>query len=142
MSTAQNPNCSKTDKCMHISIIVLLLVAIASSIWSGLQVTKMETLKVGGKENFEKLQTIMKSEEYKAQYAQSLDLMLQQLNGSMPEDTYTPDEMEFTDETITDEVMTGTTGGNETLDIVVNPSTGSSTQTTPSLVDSNETVGE
>ncbi|AKH32614.1 hypothetical protein XF24_00254 [candidate division SR1 bacterium Aalborg_AAW-1] len=142
MSTAQNPNCSKTDKCMHISIIVLLLVAIASSIWSGLQVTKMETLKVGGKENFEKLQTIMKSEEYKAQYAQSLDLMLQQLNGSMPEDTYTPDEMEVTDETITDEVMTGTTGGNETLDIVVNPSTGSSTQTTPSLVDSNETVGE
>lgn len=103
---------------------------------------KMETLKVGGKENFEKLQTIMKSEEYKAQYAQSLDLMLQQLNGSMPEDTYTPDEMEVTDETITDEVMTGTTGGNETLDIVVNPSTGSSTQTTPSLVDSNETVGE
>ena len=98
MSTAQNPNCSKTDKCMHISIIVLLLVAIASSIWSGLQVTKMETLKVGGKENFEKLQTIMKSEEYKAQYAQSLDLMLQQLNGSMPEDTYTPDEMEVTDE--------------------------------------------
>ena len=55
----------------------------------------METLKVGGKENFEKLQTIMKSEEYKAQYAQSLDLMLQQLNGSMPEDTYTPDEMYF-----------------------------------------------
>ena len=59
----------------------------------------------------------MKSEEYKAQYAQSLDLMLQQLNGSMPEDTYTPDEMEVTDETITDEVMTGTTGGNETLDL-------------------------
>ena len=51
MSTAQNPNCSKTDKCMHISIIVLLLVAIASSIWSGLQVTKMETLKVGTKSN-------------------------------------------------------------------------------------------
>lgn len=62
------------------SNILLIILVIVSSVWSGYQIAKMEILKVGWKENFEKIQMIMKSREYKEQYAQQLNLMLQELS--------------------------------------------------------------
>lgn len=41
----------------------------------------IEIMKVWGKENYEKLQLIMGSDEYKAQYSENLELMLQQIQG-------------------------------------------------------------
>jgi hypothetical protein len=42
-------------------------------------VENLEIMKVGGKENYKKLQTIMESDTYKDQYAKNLELMLQQM---------------------------------------------------------------
>ncbi len=132
MSTTQTSNCGKAHKCFHIATLVLLVGAIAASLWAGRQITKMETLKVGGKENFAKLQTIMKSDEYKEQYAQSLDLMLQQLNGGYADDTFSGDDNITMDEpTESGDEMTTTTSTDEgTVDDTIN------------TIDQNETVGE
>lgn len=67
---------------LQIATIVLVVLSLVASLRAWTQVTRMETMKVWGKENFEKLQKIMGSEEYKEQYSQSLELMLQQLNWS------------------------------------------------------------
>lgn len=140
MSTNQNTatcNCSKHAKCYHIAIIVLLVATLGAALWAWFQVVKMETLKVGGKENFEKLQTIMKSNEYKEQYAQSLDLMLQQLNGTAQDDMFGGEEM------MIDDTTTGTTGVVETSGAVIIPANDEATgQETISITDTNETLGD
>lgn len=135
-TTNQSCNC-KSAKCFQIATIVLLVAAIASSIWAGCQITKMETLKVGGKENFAKLQEIMKSDEYKEQYSQSLDLMLQQLNGTYADDMFGGEEI-IIDEPVLDESSTG-----EEAEIIVNPSTDEVTiDDTINVMDQNESAGE
>lgn len=136
MSTNQTCNCTHA-KCFHITTIVLIVAAIASSIWAGYQVIKMETLKVGGTENFEKLQTIMKSEEYQEQYSQSLDLMLQQLNGT------SADEM-FGDEMMIDESNIDDTTANE-VEMMIDESNEENSEydeNTLSIIDQNETVSQ
>lgn len=131
MNTNQTCACGKSGKCFHITTIVLLVIAIAATIWAGCQVTKMETLKVGGKENFAKLQTIMKSNEYKEQYAQSLDLMLQQLNGGLANDNLSGGE-----EIIIDKPATS----GENIEVTVDPS--STGETVINTIDQNEVAGE
>ena len=139
MSTTQNAttcNCSKHAKCFHISTIVLLVATLGAALWAGCQVTKMETLKVGGKENFEKLQTIMKSTEYKEQYAQSLDLMLQQLNGTAEDDMFGGEEM------IIDETASGTTVVDNSGAVVIPSNDEVAGEETISITDTNETLGD
>ncbi len=141
MSTDQTCN-YKHAKCFHITTIVLLIAAIASSIWAGCQVVKMETMKVGGKENFAKLQEIMKSDMYKEQYAQQLDFMLQELNGTATDDMFGGEE--FIDESALSGIVEETTTSGETVELSVDPSTNEIVVDESALsgIDQNEAVGE
>ena len=138
MSTQENSQCATNNcnKFYHIAIVVLLVATLGTAIWAGYQPTKMETLKVGGKENFEKLQTIMKSAEYKEQYAQSLDLMLQQLNGTDQNITGNEDMMINPEEISTgEESMDSNEVGTDT-GMAVDPSTDNG-----NAIDSGEMLG-
>lgn len=64
----------------HIIIIALLVVNIIVTVRSSWQAEKLEMMKVGGQENWSKLQTIMNHDMYKAQYSENFDMLLQQLN--------------------------------------------------------------
>ena len=134
--------CTRTGMYFHIATIVLLVAAIAASLWAGAQPAKMETLKVGGQENFEKLEKIMKSEAYKEQYAQSLDLMLQQLEGTQPDSgmVYPGDEVSEDDMNIN--VNSGDTiSGDINNAQVIQPTENSQTETVLPTTDSNEIMG-
>ena len=135
-------NCTRNGMYFHIATIVLLVAAIAASLWAGAQPAKMETLKVGGQENFEKLEKIMKSDAYKEQYSQSLDLMLQQLEGTQPDNgmVYPGDEINEDDMNvvISGNDISGDTGNNIQ---VVQPTENSQTETVLPTTDSNEVMG-
>lgn len=105
MMTTNEKNCntSSCNKCgmyFHVAVIVLLVAAVVSSLWAWSQAVKLETLKVGGQENFEKLEKIMKSDAYKEQYSQQLDLMLQQLDDTQPTDNVSYPDQELSEEEI------------------------------------------
>ena len=127
-------NCNKTGMYFHVAVIVLLIAAIASSLWAWSQATKLETLKVWGQENFEKLEKIMKSDAYREQYSQSLDLMLQQLNDTQPDDSMALPNQEMSDEDVEALINQANSGemvsDNDTQEEVVIP-----------MIDVNETSG-
>lgn len=100
MSVSEN----KHNHYLHIAIIVLLLINIIINVISMKSAENIEMMKVWGKENYEKLQLIMSSDEYKAQYAQNLELMLQQIQGWGTEQNQQIDS-----------TGTSTNGGSETL---------------------------
>lgn len=77
MSVSEN----KHNHYLSIVIIVLIVINIIVNVLSMKTVENIEIMKVGGKENYEKLQVIMQSDAYKEQYAQNLELMLQQIQG-------------------------------------------------------------
>ena len=98
---------NKQHSYFHIAIIVLLVINIAVSVLSMQSAENLEVMKVGWKENYAKLQTIMQSEEYKQQYAQNLELMLQQIQGGannelMPTSSA---EGEIPSDSTTDEIL-------------------------------------
>ena len=88
MSTNEN----KHNQYLSISIIVLIVINIIASVLSMKTAENIEIMKVGGRENYEKLQVIMQSDTYKQQYAQNLELMLQQLQSWGKEDTLSQQE--------------------------------------------------
>lgn len=88
MSVSEN----KHNHYLHIAIIVLIIINIVINVVSIKSAENIEIMKVGWQENYEKLQVIMGSDAYKEQYAQNLELMLQQIQGwwteeVIPEDT-------------------------------------------------------
>jgi hypothetical protein len=85
MSTSEN----KHNHYLHIAIIVLIVINIIINIISMKSAESIEIMKVWWSENYEKLQVIMQSDAYKAQYAQNLELMLQQIQGSWSEQAIT-----------------------------------------------------
>lgn len=88
MSTNEN----KHNQYLSISIIVLIVINIIASVLSMKTAENIEIMKVGGRKNYEKLQVIMQSDTYKQQYAQNLELMLQQLQSWGKEDTLSQQE--------------------------------------------------
>ena len=82
MSVSEN----KHNHYLSIVIIVLIVINIIVNVLSMKTVENIEIMKVGGKENYEKLQVIMQSDAYKEQYAQNLELMLQQIQGGSGEE--------------------------------------------------------
>ncbi len=82
MSVSEN----KQNNYLSIVIIVLIVINIIVNVLSMKTVENIEIMKVGGKENYEKLQVIMQSDAYKEQYAQNLELMLQQIQGGGTEE--------------------------------------------------------
>lgn len=88
----------QTNNTLSIIIIVLLIISIASSIWAGMQVFQLEELKSGWKENRIRLQEVMKSEIYKEQYSQSIDLMEQQINWTFDFDDFDFDDFDEMDD--------------------------------------------
>ncbi len=60
----------------------------------------IEIMKVGWKENYEKLQLIMQSDAYKAQYAENLELMLQQIQWDGTQEL-APEQKQLTEENTT-----------------------------------------
>ncbi len=77
MSVSEN----KHNHYLSIGIIVLIIINIIVNVLSMNTIENIEIMKVGWKENYEKLQVIMGSDAYKEQYAQNLELMLQQIQG-------------------------------------------------------------
>lgn len=100
---------------LQVGIAVLLIVNIIISIMNMYKTEGIEIDKVWGKENYEKLKLIMASDQYKEQYAQNLDLMLQQLQGSTNENspTINPDETNTTGTVQENIATTGSTNGSE-----------------------------
>ena len=98
----------------HVIIIAWLIVAnIAVTIWSSQKAENLEIMKVGGKENYEKLQLIMQSDSYKEQYAQNLDVMLEQIKWDSASAGF--EDMTWWEENMTGEVsdtMSGTDDSN------------------------------
>lgn len=118
----------------HVIIIAGLIVAnIAVTIWSSQKAENLEIMKVGGKENYEKLQLIMQSDSYKEQYAQNLDMMLEQIKW---ENSSTGLEEDMTG----DEFMTGDMDDTTSWMIVENSNSGSS-DSNINMVDMNESQG-
>ncbi len=118
----------------HVIIIAGLIVAnIAVTIWSSQKAENLEIMKVWGKENYEKLQLIMQSDSYKEQYAQNLDMMLEQIKW---ESSSTGLEEEMTG----DEFMTGDMDDTTSWMIVENSNSGSS-DSNINMVDMNESQG-
>lgn len=99
--------CNSTHKVRWILVIILLLANIVL-VWCVRQtIVWLETMKVGGEENYEKMKIIMESESYKQNYTQQLDMMLQQMQN--PTDTIIPSlSTEDTTETIIDEDSSNT----------------------------------
>ena len=85
---------NKQHSYFHIAIIVLLVINIVVSVLNMKSAENIEIMKVGGEENYAKLITIMQSEEYKNQYAQNLELMLQQIQWGGQELLPPTDEVE------------------------------------------------
>ena len=85
-------NENKHNQYLSISIIVLIVINIIASVLSMKTAENIEIMKVGGRKNYEKLQVIMQSDTYKQQYAQNLELMLQQLQSWGKEDTLSQQE--------------------------------------------------
>ncbi len=110
----------------HVIIIAGLIVAnIAVTIWSGQKAENLEIMKVGGKENYEKLQLIMQSDSYKEQYSQNLDIMLEQIQGEGNSTGFedmsgeeTIDTSEEMADTISWVVVEDTTDTEPTIDVV------------------------
>lgn len=78
----------------HLSIVIIILIVtnIIVNVINMKTTENIEIMKVGGKENYEKLQVIMQSDAYKEQYAQNLELMLQQIQGWLPEEDFLPEQ--------------------------------------------------
>jgi hypothetical protein len=92
-------NENKRNHYLSIVIIILIVINIIVNVLSMKTVENIEIMKVGGKENYEKLQVIMQSDAYKEQYAQNLELMLQQIQGGGSEELLP--EQEVIEETST-----------------------------------------
>ena len=89
-------NENKQNHYLSIAIIVLIIVNIIVNILNMKTVENIEVMKVGWKENYEKLQVIMQSDAYKEQYAQNLELMLQQIQGWSTEELLPAEAVEET----------------------------------------------
>lgn len=90
MSTSEN----KHNHYLHIAIIILIVINIIINIISMKSAENIEIMKVWWVENYEKLKMIMESDSYKEQYAQNLELMLQQIQWGGEE--FLPSEEEST----------------------------------------------
>ena len=114
-------NEKKTSQYLSVTIIVLIIINIVVTFISMQSVEKMEIMKVGGKENYKKLESIMQSDIYKDQYAKNLELMLQQMQeeGSKPANTIEQNPVE---EPIEENAMSGETfvPTNNTGDVSIN----------------------
>jgi hypothetical protein len=111
MSVSEN----KHNHYLSIVIIVLIVINIIVNVLSMKTVENIEIMKVGGKENYEKLQVIMQSDAYKEQYAQNLELMLQQIQGGgseelLPEQEAMEETSTFTGEEVIESNDIVTTG--------------------------------
>lgn len=122
MSVSEN----KHNHYLSIVIIVLIIINIIVNVLSMKTVENIEIMKVGWKENYEKLQVIMQSDAYKEQYAQNLELMLQQIQGGGTEELLPEQEAIEETPTLTGEEVV------ESNDVV----------TTGSSFDSNELQGD
>lgn len=146
-------NCATThchQKCtlyFHIAIVVLLIGAIAAAIWAGCQVTQMEILKAGGKENWKKLETIMKSETFKERLSQEVDFTLMQLNqannNEMPaaNDGMMTDTMESMPADMNNE-MTLSDDDTHTMDITISGDINTGIVASDAMIDANQAQGE
>ncbi len=88
MSVSEN----KHNHYLHIAIIILIAINIIINIISMKSAENIEIMKVWWAENYEKLKVIMQSDSYKEQYAQNLELMLQQIQWGSEE--FLPSEEE------------------------------------------------
>lgn len=123
MSVSEN----KHNHYLSIVIIVLIIINIIVNVLNMKTVENIEIMKVGWKENYEKLQVIMQSDAYKEQYAQNLELMLQQIQDGGTEELL-PEQEEAMEET-------PTITGEETME-------SNDTVTTGDSFDSNELQGD
>ncbi len=96
MSVSEN----KHNHYLHIAIIVLIIINIIVNVISMKSAENIEIMKVWGSENYEKLKVIMGSDAYKEQYAQNLELMLQQVQ-NWGSESFVPTEEETQNEVIT-----------------------------------------
>lgn len=85
-------NENKHNHYLHIVIIVLIAINIIINIISMKSAENIEIMKVWWVENYEKLKVIMQSDSYKEQYAQNLELMLQQIQWGSEEFLPTEEE--------------------------------------------------
>ncbi len=74
------PQKRKDTVAFQVIVLVLLVIIAVSVVQVGRTIVGIEALKVGWEENREKLKTLMKSDAYKDQYTQSIELMLQEIN--------------------------------------------------------------
>lgn len=121
MSVSEN----KHNHYLSIVIIVLIIINIIVNVLSMKTVENIEIMKVGWKENYEKLQVIMQSDAYKEQYAQNLELMLQQIQGGNTEEFLPAEE-------VINENITGSEESIESNEII----------TTDQKIDTNELQGD
>ena len=87
------PQKRKDTVAFQVIVLILLVIIAVSVVQVGRTIVGIEALKVGGEENWEKLKTLMKSDAYKDQYTQSIELMLQEINDDTSnQERQNPDE--------------------------------------------------
>lgn len=119
----------------HVIIIAGLIIAnMVVTVWSSQQAEKLEIMKVGGKENYEKLQLIMQSDSYKEQYAQNLDIMLEQIQGDASATGF--EDMPTEDMTVTGDMSADTVSG-----VMVDDTATQDSEATIDMIDMNEAQG-